>query len=101
MLFDGSYRLIDRIENTNLFNENHKNILYSFYKHVLDPNNPNSFLFKETENLNESFSNFLELTTDLVAILHRTVTNTYLDCNHRSNTLSTISKYNWDSNLFD
>lgn len=103
LLFDGSYRGIDYIRGGNQLNEQHKNILYSFYKHILqkDEINKSSFFAQESERLNKNHSNFLELTTDLVAILHRNVNNNFIDCDLRTGEVKTRSKFNWDSQLFE
>lgn len=102
VLFDGSYRGIDYFTGGILLNEQHKNILYSFYKHVLqkDSINDSSFYAQESERLNDHKGK-LELTIDMVQILHRNVNNNFLDCDIRNGTVQVRSKFSWDAQLFD
>lgn len=103
LLFEGEFRGIDYLRGTKKLNEQQKNVLYSYYKHILqnDSINKSSYLSNEIERLNSGTSNFLELTNDLLAILHRNVNNNYLDCDTRNGTLETRAKFSWDSDLFN
>lgn len=99
-------RIIDFLSSSELLNEQHKNILYSFYNAVLNRDNPGSNIYAELNRVNSSekySKNFLETVSDLCAVLYRNVNNNYIDCNLQPSKSSfTIKqKFNWDSDLFD
>lgn len=99
-------RMIDFMRNENLFSEQHKNILYSFYNEVLNKDNPNSNISIELGRVNDDLkysTKFLETVSDLCAIIYRNVNNNYIDCNLQSSkSLFAIKKkFNWDADLFD
>lgn len=99
-------RMIDFMRNENLFSEQHKNILYSFYNEVLNKNNPNSNIAIELGRVNDNLkygTKFLETVSDLCAIIYRNVNNNYIDCNLQlsRSSFSVKQKFNWDSDLFD
>ena len=99
-------RMIDFLSSSGLLNEQHKNILYSFYNAVLNKDNPGSNIYAELNRINSSekySKNFLETVSDLCAVLYRNVNNNYIDCNLQpSKSAFTIKqKFNWDSDLFD
>nr|DAH12085.1 MAG TPA: hypothetical protein [Caudoviricetes sp.] len=79
--------MIDFMRNENLFSEQHKNILYSFYNEVLNRDNPNSNISIELSRVNDNLkygTKFLETVSDLCAIIYRNVNNNYIDCNLQS-----------------
>lgn len=99
-------RMIDFMRNENLFSEQHKNILYSFYNEVLNRDNPNSNISIELSRVNDSLkygTKFLETVSDLCAIIYRNVNNNYIDCNLQSSksSFTVKQKFNWDADLFD
>lgn len=99
-------RMIDFMRNENLFSEQHKNILYSFYNEVLNRNNPNSNISIELSRVNDNLkygTKFLETVSDLCAIIYRNVNNNYIDCNLQSSksSFTVKQKFNWDADLFD
>lgn len=99
-------RMIDFMRNEVLMTEQHKNILYSFYNQVLNRSNPNSIIAAELVRINDNLkytTDFLGITTDLVAVLYRNVNNNYVDVNlQKAKTSFAIKqKFNWDSDLFD
>lgn len=97
------YKLIDKIEGSVLLNDNHKNILYSFYTQVLQntEENRSSFLAKEMERMNNHKGGSLDIVNDLVAILQRNVSNNFLDTDLKKGEIRIQPKFNWDSNVFD
>ena len=99
-------RMIDFMRNENLFSEQHKNILYSFYNEVLNRDNPNSNISIELSRVNDNLkygTKFLETVSDLCAIIYRNVNNNYIDCNLQSSksSFTVKQKFNWDADLFD
>ena len=99
-------RMIDFMRNENLFSEQHKNILYSFYNEVLNKDNPNSNISIELGRVNDNLkygTKFLETVSDLCAIIYRNVNNNYIDCNLQSSKslFAVKKKFNWDADLFD
>lgn len=99
-------RMIDFMRNENLFSEQHKNILYSFYNEVLNKDNPNSNISIELGRVNNGLkysTKFLETVSDLCAIIYRNVNNNYIDCNLQSSKslFAVKKKFNWDADLFD
>ena len=99
-------RMIDFMRNENLFSEQHKNILYSFYNEVLNKDNPNSNISIELGRVNNNLkygTKFLETVSDLCAIIYRNVNNNYIDCNLQSSKslFAVKKKFNWDADLFD
>ena len=99
-------RMIDFMRNENLFSEQHKNILYSFYNEVLNRDNPNSNISIELNRVNDNLkygTKFLETVSDLCAIIYRNVNNNYIDCNLQSSksSFTVKQKFNWDADLFD
>lgn len=99
-------RMIDSMRNENLFSEQHKNILYSFYNEVLNRDNPNSNISIELSRVNDNLkygTKFLETVSDLCAIIYRNVNNNYIDCNLQSSksSFTVKQKFNWDADLFD
>lgn len=99
-------RMIDFMRNENLFSEQHKNILYSFYNEVLNRDNPNSNISIELSRVNDNLkygTRFLETVSDLCAIIYRNVNNNYIDCNLQSSksSFTVKQKFNWDADLFD
>lgn len=98
--------MIDFMRNENLFSEQHKNILYSFYNEVLNKDNPNSNISIELGRVNDNLkygTKFLETVSDLCAIIYRNVNNNYIDCNLQSSKslFAVKKKFNWDADLFD
>ena len=98
--------MIDFMRNENLFSEQHKNILYSFYNEVLNRDNPNSNISIELSRVNDNLkygTKFLETVSDLCAIIYRNVNNNYIDCNLQSSksSFTVKQKFNWDADLFD
>lgn len=99
-------RMIDFMRNENLFSEQHKNILYSFYNEILNKDNPNSNISIELGRVNDNLkygTKFLETVSDLCAIIYRNVNNNYIDCNLQSSKslFAVKKKFNWDADLFD
>lgn len=99
-------RMIDFMRNENLFSEQHKNILYSFYNEVLNRDNPNSNISIELSRVNDNLkygTKFLETVSDLCAIIYRNVNNNYIDCNLQSSksSFTVKQKFNWGADLFD
>lgn len=97
-------RVIDAITHSDLFTNQHKNILYSLYTQVLDRSNPGSIISLEQQNINsdEKYSNkFLEITQDLIALVYRNVNNRYIESSTKSGKFGIKSTFNWDSDLFD
>lgn len=99
-------RMIDFMRNENLFSEQHKNILYSFYNEILNKDNPNSNISIELGKVNDNLkygTKFLETVSDLCAIIYRNVNNNYINCDLRSSksAFDIKRKFNWDSELFD
>lgn len=99
-------RMIDFMRNENLFSEQHKNILYSFYNEILNKDNPNSNISIELGRVNDGLkysTKFLETVSDLCAIIYRNVNNNYIDCNLQSSKslFAVKKKFNWDADLFD
>lgn len=99
-------RMIDFMRNENLFSEQHKNILYSFYNEVLNRDNPNSNISIELSRVNDNLkygTKFLETVSDLCAIIYRNVNNNYIDYNLQSSksSFTVKQKFNWDADLFD
>lgn len=99
-------RIIDFMRNENLFSEQHKNILYSFYNEILNKDNPNSNISIELGRVNDNLkygTKFLETVSDLCAIIYRNVNNNYIDCNLQSSKslFAVKKKFNWDADLFD
>lgn len=99
-------RMIDFMRNENLFSEQHKNILYSFYNEVLNRDNPNSNISIELSRVNDNLkygTKFLETVSDLCAIIYRNVNNNYIDCNLQpsKSSFTVKQKFNWDADLFD
>ena len=99
-------RMIDIMQNENLFSEIHKNVLYSFYNSVLNKDNPNSNISIELQKVNDNVtysSKFLETTTALTSVLYRNVDNNYIACDTstKNTSFSIKRKFNWDSDLFD
>lgn len=85
--------MIDFMRNENLFSEQHKNILYSFYNEVLNRDNPNSNISIELSRVNDNLkygTKFLETVSDLCAIIYRNVNNNYIDCNLQSSKSSLL-----------
>lgn len=98
-------RLASSLTSTKEFTNNHLNILYSYYIQVIqnDDSNKESFAAKETNpknNRRPQYTNFLNITTDLIAILHRNVNNKYLDCDVRTGEITVKSTFNVDSDFF-
>ena len=78
--------------------------LYSFYKQVLDPDNPESIWSLEIKAFNAStdtMTQFLPITGSLIGVLYRNVPNSYVDTSLNRRTIGIKAKFNWNGDLFD
>ena len=99
-------RMIDFMRNEVQITEQHKNVLYSFYNQVLNKSNPDSIISSELNRVNDNLkytTNFLDICSDLSALLYRNVNNNYIDCSLQGSksSFNVKQKFNWDSDLFD
>lgn len=84
--------------------ENTLDALYSFYKQVLDPNNPDSIWSLEIKAFNAStdtMTEFLPITGSLIGVLYRNVPNSYTDISLNRRSVGIKAKFNWNGDLFD